>query len=101
MARKSSKSHKFHWLVGVLFLVTLIILLSIGRRGFYRQFLIAQEKKRLEREIVALKEELKRLEEEIEKLKDPEYVEKIAREKYGMAKKNEKVYRVVPQQKEK
>ena len=40
------------------------------------------------------------MEEEKEKLNDPEYIEKIAREKYGMAKEKEKVYRVVPKEKD-
>ena len=52
------------------------------------------------KEIETLEEQKTILEEEKERLNDPEYIEKIAREKYGMAKEGEDVYRVVPKEKE-
>ena len=78
--------------------ITLLLLLSVGKRGFIQQYRVRQKRDRLKQEIEALQAEKKRLEEEKKKLSDPEQIEKIAREEYGMAKKNEKVYRVVPKQ---
>ena len=67
-------------------------------RGLISWYRYTQEKNRIEAARDSLKEEGVRLREEIEKLKFvPEYMEKLAREKYGMAKKGEKVYKVVPE----
>ncbi len=87
--------------VGVLFLLlflTLLLVLSTGKRGFIQHYRIRQERKRLQQELESLQEEKKKLEEEKDKLNDPEQIEKIAREQYGMAKKDENVYRVVPKE---
>jgi len=86
------------WILGVLIFLALLFILSIGPRGFIQQIRVSQEKRKLEQEIQSLEVKKEELQEELEKLDDPEYVEKIAREKYGMAKKNEKVYRVVPKE---
>lgn len=83
-----------------MFLLTLVLLLSVGKRGFIQQIRVKYERKQLQKEIEVLEAEKKELEKEKENLNDPEYIEKVAREKYGMAKKNEKVYRVVPKEKE-
>ena len=98
MSRKSKKK-KWGWLLGFLLLLTIGLILSTGKRGFIQQIRINYKKKQLTKEIEMLQKEKERLEEEIEKLKTPEYTEKIAREKYGMAKKKEKVYHVVPEEK--
>jgi len=87
--------------IGILFLLiflTLLLILSTGKRGFIQHYRIRQERKRLQRELESLQAEKKRLEEEKDKLNDPEQIEKIAREQYGMAKKDEHVYRVVPKE---
>lgn len=90
------KKHR-NWLIALLFLAGLIIILSLGNRGFIRQIKLERETDKLRREILAEKQEIDRLEKEKEKLNTPEYKEKIAREEYGMAKKNEKVFLVVPE----
>jgi len=77
----------------------LLFLLSIGNRGFIHQFRTWHNRARLREEIEILKSVRMELEEEKKKLEDPEVIERIAREKYGMARKNEKVYRVVPEDK--
>ncbi len=87
-------------ILGVLCFVTLVLLLSMGKRGFLQQIRVRQEKKKLVQEIEALEAQKLALEEEKKKLNDPAHVEKVAREDYGMAKKDEKVYRVVPKEKE-
>lgn len=100
MKRVTTKRKRLGSILIALCLITLLLFLSVGKRGFIQQIRVNQEKKRLIREIESLKEKKKQLEEEKEKLNDPEHIEKIAREEYGMAKKNEKVYRVIPKQKE-
>ena len=97
MTGRKSKNSK-RWLFGFLGVLALTVFLSLGKRGFIAQIRVRQEKKRLQRTIEALENRKEALEEEMEKLDDPEYIEKIAREEYGMAKKNEKVYRVVPKE---
>ncbi len=97
--RKKSNKRKNIWLAGFLFILMLILILSIGRRGFIQQIRIAREKKSLERELESLSQRKKALEEQKKELNDPKTIEKIAREQYGMSKKNEKVYRVIPKEK--
>lgn len=48
----------------------------------------------MEHDLKGLEAEIDSLELEIEALNDTTTIEKIAREKYGMGKKNEKVYHV-------
>jgi len=75
----------------------MILLLSSGKRGFIEQIRAHFKKARLKKEITELnnvKEELEKGEKELD---DPETIEKIAREEYGMAKSDEKVYHVVPE----
>ena len=74
------------------------IVFLFNDRGLISWYNYTQERKRIEVELDSLKAEEVRLREEIEKLKfAPEYMEKLAREKYGMARKGEKVYKVVPE----
>ena len=100
MARQTSKRKKRVWILGCLLLLTLVLIFSMGKRGFIQQIRIKQEKKQLQEEIEELEAQKLLLEAEKEKLDDPEYIEKIAREKYGMARENEDVYRVVPRETE-
>ena len=100
MKKTAVKRKRRMWLFALLSILMLLLLLSTGKRGFIQQIRLRQERRRLEKEIEALQEEIKQLEEEKEKLNDPEHIEQIARKKYGMAKKNEKVYQVVPKEEE-
>ena len=71
-------------------------------RGLIPWFKYAVERERIESELDSLKAEEARLRNEIEKLKfAPEYLEKLAREKYGMAKEGEKVYKIVTEEEDK
>ena len=98
MNRKSSKDKRMGGIFIVLCFITLLLILSVGKRGFIQQFRIRQERERLRHEIDSLQVSKKLVEDVKENLNDPEQIEKIAREEYGMARKNEKVYRVVPKQ---
>jgi cell division protein FtsL len=80
-------------------MLALLFLLSVGKRGCYEQARVRLERKKTEDEIRGLEKDKARAAAEKKKLEDPAEVEKIAREKYGMSKKDEKVYRVVPKEK--
>jgi cell division protein FtsB len=80
-------------------MLALLLLLSVGKRGCYEQARVHVEKKRIESEIAILEKDTAAAAAEKKKLEDPAEVEKLAREKYGMSKKDEKVYRVVPKEK--
>jgi cell division protein FtsB len=96
MAKRRSKNRKF--LILLIFLIFIISLLP-GSRGILNQIHLYRQQLKLRDEIEQLTETKKQLEEKKEKLQESETVEKFAREKYGMAKKNEKVYQVVPEEK--
>lgn len=52
----------------------------------------SKEIETLQSKVDAAEEESKRLEQEIESLNDPEYLERIAREKLGLVRPNERVF---------
>jgi cell division protein FtsB len=83
----------------IVFFVILILVASIfltGSRGTFQFYKFSKQKLDLENEIKVLESENLKLEEMKLKLEtDPEYIEKIAREKYKMQKKEEKVYEIV------
>jgi len=86
--------------LAVLIFITLLFFLSTDKRGFLQHLRIQKERHELKKEIAELDSLKTRLETEVESLDDPEKIEKIAREEYGMSKENETVYRVVPKEKE-
>ena len=100
MTRKVIKRKRRGWILFLISLAALLVLLSIGKRGFFQQFRVRQEQKRLQNEIVDLGKKQAELEKQIRTLNDPDTIERIAREEYGMAKENEKVYHIVPEEKE-
>jgi cell division protein FtsL len=100
MARTVRQSNRRGRPVVFLCLVALLFFLSTGSRGFIRHIRLQQQKRQLKQEIETLKQTIEALEAEKKKLYDPAEIERIAREKYGMAKKNEKILRVVPMEKE-
>lgn len=79
----------------VVLLITIIMLFLFADRGtlhFYKSY---REKEQLIEEIDTLEKKKERLLIEKDKLEnDPQYIEKIAREKYKMKKKGEKVLQV-------
>ncbi|MBN2097338.1 MAG: septum formation initiator family protein [Candidatus Omnitrophica bacterium] len=67
--------------------------------GFIKMRNLAQENRRLEQQIAEIRQSNQSLQEQQQMLKnDPLYLEKIAREKLGVARKGEVVYRVLPPQ---
>jgi len=80
-------------------LIIILLFIASGPRGTVQLIKFVSQKHQLEEEIKGLeakKKELEALRKKIEN--DPEYIEKIAREKYKMRKKDEKVYQVVEEE---
>lgn len=88
------KTAKFFLLLGAVFFTFTFF---GGDFGFVRIWNLHHKKKELELEAKKLQVQILDLQVEKDKLKnDKSYLEKIAREKLGMVKEGEKVYRFVP-----
>lgn len=84
----------------ILFFVVLVILAFIFLPGFSKYQKLLLEQKRLMQRIEELEEANRRLEEEKYKLEtDIEYIERRAREKLGIVKKDEIPYRIIEEDK--
>ena len=84
---------------GVLLLIgaTLVIIFIFGDHGLFQLYKLKQERKEVQQHIIQLRENRETLIAEKNRLEnDLEYIEKLAREKYRMAKPGEKVFKVVP-----
>ena len=86
-------------IVFLLFMAFISLLLP-GKRGLLNLIRVHRLQRELAAEIKKLQETKEDLNTRKEELQEPETIEKIAREQYGMAKKDEKVYRVVPRETE-
>ncbi len=87
---------KLVWMLGVVVVLFLVQVFVFQDEGLYRLYQLKQQIQASQDRIEALKTENARLEAERQRLlDDPEYLERVAREKYRMAKPGEKVYRVV------
>ena len=74
----------------------LLIIFFFGDHGLYQLYQLQSEKTKIQSTISSLREKKQLLEEEKTKLRnDPKYIEQLAREKYRMAKKGEKVFKVI------
>ncbi len=93
---------KLYWSLSILFLsIVFIIFFVIGDYGLYQIYLLHQEKNEIQEHITSLKANQDSLQTEISKLEsDLKYIEKLAREKYRMAKHGEKIFRVIDRTKE-
>jgi len=79
------------------FVLAEVLFLALLGIWSYYQIRGAQNKvRKVEEEIRELKRENELLEMEEKRMKDPFYVEKMAREKLGLARKNEVIYKIVP-----
>ena len=74
----------------------LLITFFFGDHGVYHLYTIKSERSKIQKEIDHLREKRVVLEDEKTRLKtDFKYIEEMAREKYRMAKKGEKVFKVI------
>ena len=88
-----TKAIKLFLLAGI---SILLITFFFGDHGLYHLYTIKSERKKIQEEIELLREKRLVLESEKTKLKtDFKYIEEMAREKYRMAKKGEKVFKVI------
>tara|TARA_B100001029_G_C15062005_1_gene459343 strand:- start:784 stop:1113 length:330 start_codon:yes stop_codon:yes gene_type:complete len=97
MSTKIKNIHKTNWsLLGWLsFIIFLIIHLVFNDLGLIKMFKLQTKKKLLKTEIKNIETKINNKNIEIYALKnDFDYIERIAREKYKMVKKGEKVYRI-------
>ena len=84
-------------LIGAIFLV---IIFFLGDHGIYQLYTLKKERAQIQNQINILRKEKIELENEKIRLQsDYKYIEELAREKYRMAKKGEKVFKVIEQEK--
>jgi cell division protein FtsB len=81
----------------VVLAVLAISLGAYGGQSLTRVWALKKEVESLEREVGALRTDTARLTAEVDRLRtDPEYIEQIAREKLGLVKPGERVYKLPP-----
>jgi cell division protein FtsB len=86
---------KLSALLAVAFVVLLYVLFN--NQGVVQRMRLEREKKELLQKIQQVEKEQKQLQEQSKALEgDKKAIEKVAREKYGMVREGEKVYRVAP-----
>ena len=77
--------------------LTLLLYVLFNNQGVIQRLRLEQEKKEMQIKIQRAEQEQKQLQEQSKALDgDKKAVEKVAREKYGMVREGEKVYRVAP-----
>ncbi len=80
----------------LLIAVILIFIFIFGDHGLFQLYTLKKEKKEIQIKIESFREERELLIEEKNRLEnDLKYIEKLAREKYKMAKPGEKVFKVI------
>lgn len=86
-------------LFSLILAVSIIAMFVLGPRNIFQYYSNKREKARLQDDIEALKLKKAKLDSELTHLTDdPQYLEKIAREKYNMKKKGEKVYKIIKEE---
>ena len=79
--------------------ITLSIVFIFGDHGLLQLYKLKKERSEIQKHISKLRENREQLISEKNRLEnDLEYIEKLAREKYRMAKPGEKVFKVIPKQ---
>jgi cell division protein FtsB len=89
---------------GVLFLigVTLLIIFIFGDHGLFQLYKLKRERKQVQIHITQLRENREKFIAEKNRLEnDLDYIEKLARERFKMAKTGEKVFKVIPKKESK
>ena len=76
--------------------LTLLIIFLFGNHGLYQLYILKKERGNIQEKINLLREEKMALENEKTKLQtDYKHIEELAREKYRMSKKGERVFKVI------
>lgn len=85
------------WILWIAVAIGSIILISIGDYGLLKMLKIQRDRDQILGQVDDIKQEIGRIETKIEKIQtDSAYIEKEARERLGMSKPGEKIYRTVP-----
>jgi cell division protein FtsB len=98
-ARQQMAETQRQFVRGVLFLigVTLLIIFIFGDHGLFQLYKLKRERAQIQEHISQLRESREKLIAEKNRLEnDLEYIEKLARERFRMAKPGEKVFKVIP-----
>lgn len=83
-------------MIAIIFFAVLISVAIFGNKGIIQRFKLESEKENLEEQLKAEIKKTQDLKKEVEELKSSDIkIEKVAREKYGMTKEGEKIYRVI------
>ena len=91
---KAIKKHNGLFVI-LFFVIVIVTVFLFADRGFLHFYNSYDEREILKEEIKVLEQKKEQLLEEKDKIQnDPKHIEKIAREKYKMKKKDEKVYQV-------
>ncbi len=95
--KNGRRNRSFRKYILALIILVFLYIYVAGDYGLYQLVVKKREEAELKAELTQLEKEAIELQTKKQKLSDksPEYMEKVAREKYGMAKKGEKVYKVV------
>ena len=97
--RRQSTDTQRQFIRGVLLLigVTLLIIFIFGDHGIFQLYKLKREREEVQAHITLLRKEREQLKSEKARLEnDLDYIEKLARERFRMAKPGEKVFKVVP-----
>ena len=103
-AREQMAETQRQFVRGVLFLigVTLLIIFIFGDHGLFQLYKLKRERKQVQIHITQLRENREKLIAEKNRLEnDLDYIEKLARERFKMAKTGEKVFKVIPKKESK
>ena len=94
--RKKKKQQKKKVIAVGIIGIIVVTMLIFGDMGLIKYFQLKKQSEQLRTEIKSLINESKYLTDQIGKLEnDMDYIERIAREEFRMAKKGEKVFRVI------
>lgn len=97
--RQQSAEAQRKFVQGVLLLigVSLLIIFIFGDHGLFQLYKLKQERKKVQEHITQLRENREKLISEKNRLEnDLDYIEKLARERFRMAKPGERVFKVIP-----
>ena len=76
--------------------ISLIIIFIFGKHGVIELYQLSKKRQQIQEEIALLRQQKIDLEKEKSLLKnDKKHIEKLAREKYRMAKPNERIFKVI------
>ena len=102
--RRQSTDTQRQFIRGILLLigVTLLIVFIFGDHGIFQLYKLKRERAEVQTHITLLRKEREQLKSEKSRLEnDLDYIEKLARERFRMAKPGEKVFRVIDRRKTK